>query len=469
MADPLPTPGAKTWSAGTLTYTAGGLAALFAALLFGDFAWMLKERGVVALFQAYLSNVTLIGTWFEGYDNTLFVLLTGVLPPAIGLIVSPPVGMWSDRLRTRLGRRIPFLIATTPLVVLSMVGLACTPYLAVWLAGTDPSAPPDAAVRTWAIILLAVFWTKFEVVTTVANNLFLALVNDVVPRRIIGQFYGLFRIVSLTTGIIFNFWLMGHAKDWYVILMLSLAGIYAVGFTVVCAYVREGSYEPPPVADGRGAYGRIAAYLRNCFASPYYLLVFAAYAVAQAATSPLNNISMKMSQGYGLSNADYGVAMAFSYCCSLVLAYPIGWITDRFHPMRTTVTCLAAYGAVMVGGYLLVHDAWTFTVFFVLHTVVAGCYWTASGTILMHLLPKASYAEYGSAAHVVSSAVAIPLSLCVGRLLDASKGSPDGSANYLLVFLAGGGVSLAAVLLWIPLTRAFNRRGGVAAYQAPER
>jgi hypothetical protein len=36
----------KTWAVGTLTYTAGGLAVLFLWLLFGDFAWNIKQRAV---------------------------------------------------------------------------------------------------------------------------------------------------------------------------------------------------------------------------------------------------------------------------------------------------------------------------------------------------------------------------------------------------------------------------------------
>ena len=39
----------RIWRVGTLTYTAGGIAALFCWLLWGDFAWSLKERAAASV------------------------------------------------------------------------------------------------------------------------------------------------------------------------------------------------------------------------------------------------------------------------------------------------------------------------------------------------------------------------------------------------------------------------------------
>ncbi len=46
----------KTWSVGTLTYTTAGLALLFTWLLFGDFAYMLRERSAVPVTQLMLKK-----------------------------------------------------------------------------------------------------------------------------------------------------------------------------------------------------------------------------------------------------------------------------------------------------------------------------------------------------------------------------------------------------------------------------
>src|SRR5580765_6898830 len=74
-------PKQKTWRVGTLTYTTAGLVALFAWLLWGDFAWSLKDRAVPPVVQLLLKK-------FNATDLILGVL-TGSLPAAIGLFLGP--------------------------------------------------------------------------------------------------------------------------------------------------------------------------------------------------------------------------------------------------------------------------------------------------------------------------------------------------------------------------------------------
>ncbi len=120
-------PAARTWTAGSLTYTVGGLALLMLMLLLlgGDFAWSMRERSVQPLFQILLRK-------FEASDF-LTSLLLGSIPACITVLVWPVVSVWSDRTRTRWGRRIPFLFFPTPFIFGAMVGLAYAPDLGVWL------------------------------------------------------------------------------------------------------------------------------------------------------------------------------------------------------------------------------------------------------------------------------------------------------------------------------------------------
>ena len=49
-------PAPKLWTVGTLTYTAAGLTVLFSWLLWGDFAWSMKERSVTPVVQLLLKK-----------------------------------------------------------------------------------------------------------------------------------------------------------------------------------------------------------------------------------------------------------------------------------------------------------------------------------------------------------------------------------------------------------------------------
>ena len=194
----------RTWRVGTLTYTAGGLALLFVWLLWGDFAWQMKERATQPVVQVMMRQ-------FKVSD-----LLTGflvlALPAAIGIFLTPVISYRSDRHRGRWGRRIPFLLATAPLTTLSMCGMAFSPWIGTWLHGRMGWAPES--LNLTVILVLGFFWTLLDFATVVATALFGALVNDVVPRQLIGRFYGLFRVVSLLAGIIFNSMVLGHAEKY---------------------------------------------------------------------------------------------------------------------------------------------------------------------------------------------------------------------------------------------------------------
>ena len=77
------TPG-KTWKAGTLTYTTTGLVVLFSWLLWGDFAWSMKDRTMGPVLQILLHK-------FSASD-TLTGLLMGSLPSTISMILTPIAG-----------------------------------------------------------------------------------------------------------------------------------------------------------------------------------------------------------------------------------------------------------------------------------------------------------------------------------------------------------------------------------------
>ena len=136
----------KIFTVGTLVYTTGGLALLFFWLLLGDFALSLRDRSVGPVVQLFLKR--------EGASDTVMAILLSSLPPLLGMILGPIVSYRSDRLRSRWGRRIPFLIIPTPIAALAMVGIALTPFVADWLHpmldGRFSKTAVTIAVLSWS-------------------------------------------------------------------------------------------------------------------------------------------------------------------------------------------------------------------------------------------------------------------------------------------------------------------------------
>ncbi|KQW93635.1 hypothetical protein ASC94_13595 [Massilia sp. Root418] len=424
---------------------AAGLASLLPLcffLLMGDLAWSLKERAVQEVVKAQLRE-------FSQHPVLLNVLF-GALPALLSLLFGPLVGAWSDRTRTRLGRRIPFLLCGAPLLSGSLVGLAYSEALAdaslAWFG-------IDAAYRREAVIAcMGVFWALFELFSITGNALFIALVNDTVPKPLLGRFFGLFRIVSLAVGAAFFYVVFGNdlpsvARQ----VMLAIAGVYLVGFAILCAFVREPDCPPPSALAAAPGLGRLRA--PGDDAPWFYVLLFAALGMATTSLLPVNINSYNAISQFGVDRNSFGHAVALTYCISIVLALPLGWLADRVHPLRVGFAALALYALCMLGAWFLVVGRTSFLVWFVVHGVLAGAFLTGTAALLPALLPRARFSELAAFSASATALLAMVFTLAMGAALDWS------GRDFRLIFLAAGLVALAGACLWYCVLRLFRRAG----------
>ena len=200
------------------------------------------------------------------------------------------------------------------------------------------------------LVSFGLFWSIFEFATIAANSVFGALINDVVPHRLLGRFFGLFRALSLLAGIIFNYWLMGKAETWYVWMLCGFALLYAVGFTLMCLKVKEGQYPPPETIRRPGIIASAKVYLSESFTIRYYWWTFAAMVVSEMAFSPINTYSLQFARSLGMNMDFYGKLIALSYVVSLCLAFFLGWLADRFHPLRVGIASLVLFAVCTAWG-----------------------------------------------------------------------------------------------------------------------
>jgi MFS family permease len=450
----------KTWSIGTLTYTSTGLVVLFCWLLFGDFAWAMRDRSVFPMAKWYLKSLEV--------PNVLFGVLMSSFPAIIGLFLGPVISMKSDRHRGCWGRRIPFLLATTPLATFGMIGLGVTPFIARWVHGHFP----DRSEMLVSVLCFGVFWTAFEVATIAAGAVFGGLINDVVPRPLLGRFYGLFRAVSLIDGIIFNYWIMGLVPAHFTLILCAVGIFYGISFMVVCLTLKEGTYPPPPPVQvdetGRiaGAGGRFVTgartYFRECFSSRYYMTVFVMATLAMLAFLPVNTFSVPYAESLGMSMDSYGKCLAVTYAISFALAYGIGWLVDRFHPLRVSMCAMGGYMLLALCGSLWATTPDRFAVIYVLHGVLSGTYMTSAASLGLRLYPQSRFAQFASARGIVLSLFMMTLAPAVGILIDMTGNV------YRHTFTVGFGLAVITLTAQVLVYRQFMRLGGPKGYAAPE-
>jgi MFS family permease len=383
---------------------------LCALLLIGDLGWSLRERSVQELFKVHLMRFS--------QDATLLNILIGAMPALIALTLGPLIGAWSDRTRSRFGRRIPFIFGTAVVSTVGMLGMA----FSSGLAG------------------LAVSWTVFEMATIVGNPLFLALINDTVPRPVLGRFFGAFRIVSLATGAgFFALFFRNELVSVFQPLLVAITVVYLGCMLLVCLRVREPSYATPPrtgwrlMQPGDEQWGRL----------------FAAVSVGALAVLPININALNASAQFGADAGDFGAAIALTYAISILLAWPLGWLADRYHPLRVGAVVLSAYALCMLVAWRVVDERTGFLAALIVHGVLAGCFLTGTVSLLPALLPRERFSQLAAISASLTALMVVVSTVGLGALLDAT------GRDYRLLYLAGALAAGCGVVLWRSLLKRY--------------
>jgi hypothetical protein len=284
---------------------------------------------------------------------------------------------------------------------------------------------------------------------------------------VIGRFFGLFRIVSLLAAIVFNFWLIDHAETHAMQIFIGLGLLFGVGFALMCLRVKEGEYPPPaPASETRFTFAKFVAPLRayvvECFTQPYYLWVFLALMLAGLSGGPVNAFSLLYAKSLGMSNDTYGNLLVVTYTCSIVLAYPLGWLADKIHPLRLGIIAMALYGVGMLIGGVLATTTTLFAIIFVAHGVIQGIYNTGTASIGQRLFPRAKFAQFASAAGILGAVGYMVVPPLIGQYLDRT------GEVYRHTFLFSGVLGMLALFGYVIVWFHFKRLGGTKAYRAPE-
>jgi len=451
--------GKKLYRVGTLVYTTGGLIALFCWLLGGEFPMMFKDRALSACATQLITKI--------GVSDLFYSLVVIAFPSFTNIFLCPIIAYISDRHRGRLGRRIPFLMFTTPFVVVGTAGLGFSIMLGEQLHRlTEFLSPGLMSVHLGQVICFSVFWVLLDFGTTLTGTIANALITDVIPQEVMGRFFGITRGLNLGAGIVFNAVVMGMVNQYYLYIFSGVALFYALGLIILCTKVREGDYPPPPPAEsGASAMGKIVnpilSYFKQCFSHPYYVLLIVVFAFSRYACGPFNMYAVRYGLSLDVSMTTYGQILAAAYFCSFLLSVPLGWVADKVHPIRATMVALILYGITMAYGWFFVEsDIQKFIIVLFLHTLISGCYITVSASIQPRLFPRAIYAQFHSAFSIMSAAITCLCAWGFGELITYFS-------TYRVVFPGCIVLTTAAVIGYCFVLQKFKKYGGDKAYRAP--
>ena len=469
----LPTESAETkYRIGTLEYTKRGLFLLFVYLLWGDFCFTIMESVFPQITPITMRNL--------GSSNFLISMVITTIPSIFNAVVCPWVSFKSDRHRSKSGRRIPFLLFPTPFVSLFLILIGLSPDIGKFLSHT---VLHTTHWSTTAIVLtlIAVFSAGFQYFNMFVGSVYYYLFNDVVPEELLGRFMSAFRLVGTVAGAVFNYFVFRYAESHMKWIFIGCGLLYFIAFTQMSLKVKEGEYpDPPEYVDGnKGVFSGLKSYFEECFSHKFYwyfILSTAAWELTYC-ISPFNVFLQQKS--LGLSLFQIGKILSVAGIVTAVFVFPAGWISDKHHPLRTTL--FAGIGLVVLAPTRLIYlfhnfdPPTAYKLEFALQMILVPLgtiYMVSNLPMYMRVLPSERYGQFCSAQAMFRSVCVIIFGMLAGGFMDLMKKICAGYHMppfyyYKFVPTWTWALQIISVLLTWRLYKYWKEYGGDESFVAP--
>lgn len=456
---------------GTLEYTRRGLFAVFLWLLWGDFCFTLMETVEPSVLPLVLKDL--------GASNLIISTFIITIAYALNVTVCPVVSFMSDRYRSRWGRRIPFMLFSTPFVALFLVLTGFCREIGKFLF-THFFHHAVSSETALTIGIIAVFVAGYQFFNMFVASVYYYLFNDVVPVEYLGRFMSVFRAVGTGAGALFNFFVLQFARTHSKEIFAGFGILYFVGFMIMCLRVKEGGYPPPPeMKKGENStLAGIKTFFKESFCHRFYWYFNLSYSF-WCVGLVIGIFSVFRSLNIGLTLKELGMITGVSGIVSTVLLIPAGHYIDKNHPIRVG---LSAMIWLLVSGATNIIFLWSFphrtvlilTIITTAVSVPIGVLLTACELpLFMRLLPQSRYGQFCSATMLVKSAMVIAAGVAAGYFMDGLKWfcqvhlHIQGDYYYRLSFIWTAVFLAVAVYYRVKLYKLWLKLGGDDGYLPP--
>jgi MFS family permease len=426
-------------------------------MLWGDFCLQLMDSGLAPSLLTLQLNK-------QGASNAQILLIGTSIVQVMQTIMVPIVSTWSDRRRGRLGRRMPFMLYSTPFIALFLAMLGFSPAIAQSLHDRAPHLLGIFSVSSLAIALIATANTLYQFFDTFPQSVYYYLWTDVIPEKLMGTFACLFRVCSTAGVYVFNRWLIKHCDDHPGALCVGAGALYMITFVLLCFMVKEGDYPPPePRKSGgiRRVWESVRAFVDECFTHAFYWKIYLYNLFFMVGFIPCARLLiLYATTDLHMDLAQYGTILARRDLVQMAVFFALGPIVDLVHPIRAG---FVGYVMLLISGaacFFFIHGPTSFAVCVIGMFVAVAVYQGALGALGPRLLPKDKYGQFCSANSMVwHLGVAAGVYVC-GKFLDI-VGNRRWVFGWFFVFTLAGMITMWMVYLdW-------KKLGGDENYVAP--
>jgi len=371
--------------------------------------------------------------------------LTGVimtLDNVAALFLLPLIGLWSDRIWTRLGRRMPFILVLAPLAIAAFLLIP----MAVRMVPPDLSGQVDRLGTPLALFMVAV--GVFLLAMAGFRTPVIALMPDLTPSPLRSQANGVINlmggvgtlIATLGSGFLYG---MGHIVPFIFGGVLMAAAVLMLLF-----FVREPrEFEAAAHEDeGLGALRGIKRVSPEARRSLGLLMgaIFCWFVGYNAVETFLSSYGV---DELGLSTGLAPLLMGVASLAFLVFAIPAGYIAARFGRRRTIIAGLVIFGVLLMANFFLRNATLVWPIL-----ALGGMGWAL---VNINSLPmvvdiSASDADLGTYTglyYIASQLAAIAGPAVNGYIVEW------GGGDYNLIFLVTPAFFLLAILCMLRVTK----------------
>ena len=367
--------------------------------------------------------------------------------------INPWCSTWSDRFRSRWGRRSTFLFICVPLFAIGR------PRHAALHAADRPRRDAlqrriAALVHSLGLTAPVLFIGIASLLAGICNAMVMAIFSylyfDVVPEPVMGRFQSMTKVVGMAATLIWSFFLFGQAEHHIKTVYVGTAAFCLFIYLVSTLQIKEGDYPPPDPHRKGGGFAPIRAYFVECFSDPFYLWIFAAFALYN-----INGVSNQVQFAYihydlGMDLGTIGQINGWASLITLVLGLTLGFffgsLMDWLKPVRMMAPIYTLWAITKLGGFFFIRGPESFLVWLACNNICAFLVGVVQAAVIIEVFPREKLGQYCSANALTILVVTNTATLFCAAFFDYLKndraafhypGKPPSSSPARLAFLKG--------------------------------
>jgi maltose/moltooligosaccharide transporter len=416
--------------------------------------WQLYNTYVPIYLQAGNPSFAAGGAKTVGFG--LGPALTGfilVFDNIAGLFISPIVGAWSDSLRTRWGRRMPFVLIGFPIAVAAFI------FIPLFPMAIKPELNGQTGHLTGLLVPFLLSLIVVLVAFAVARPIADVLMFDITPSRhrstangIAGAIAGLLVVITALAGAAL-YDVYGPLPFWIA------AGLAILILLMTWAWVKE----PEELASASELAGEkfnlrgIVKFLRDqptenrrslVFLLLSNLLAYVALAQLQAFLSSYGVF------GLGMKESAAAMLVAIPAIAFMVIAVPAGLLSNKIGRKNTQIIGLVGYA---VGS--LVIFLFPNTTMLNVGLMICGLTWPLANVVQVAMILDCAPVETLMGTYTGLRQIAVTLGFIIGPVLGGSIVQALGN-NYRWVWLIMVVFLVLATVALLPVTKGEARAEG---------